>query len=107
MRKMFTFLALAVCLAGSNVDAEQRNDNDYPTVALKNLWEGTVGFTVTVGTDGRAKNCVVTQSSGHDVLDQAACGVFVRRARFKPAEDGDGTPLESQYSSKIVYKIPQ
>ena len=41
--------------------------NDYPTRALREEREGTTGFRVAVGPDGRVTSCNVTSSSGSPV----------------------------------------
>src|SRR6185369_12526666 len=44
--------------------------NDYPSRALREEREGTTGFRVTVGPDGRVTDCQITSSSGSPDLDQ-------------------------------------
>lgn len=80
--------------------------DDYPPEALAHHWEGTTKIIVTVNTDGRASDCRVTASSGHEVLDKAACPMFKRRARFSPATDETGKVVPSQFSTEIDWKIP-
>lgn len=65
-----------------------------------------MGLTVTVGVDGRAKDCVVTNSSGFDDLDKAACDSVLKYARFKPATDDKGNPKEGTWSTHVTYKLP-
>jgi periplasmic protein TonB len=81
--------------------------NDYPSRALREEREGTTGFRVTVGTDGRVTDCQITSSSGHADLDEAACANITRRARFKPATDGSGNPVQGSYSNRIRWVIPE
>ncbi|HQS70726.1 MAG: energy transducer TonB [Novosphingobium sp. 28-62-57] len=81
--------------------------NDYPSRALREEREGTTGFRVTVGTDGKVTDCQVTRSSGSPDLDEAACSNIRRRARFAPATDGDGNPTTGTYSNSIRWVIPK
>lgn len=81
--------------------------NDYPSVALQQEIEGTTGFSVTVGPDGRVSNCVVTQSSGSPELDATTCTNVTRRARFEPALDANGTPTTGKYANRIRWQIPR
>jgi protein TonB len=81
--------------------------NDYPSRALREEREGTTGFRVTVGPDGRVTDCQVTSSSGHGDLDAAACDNIRRRARFNPAMDGDGNPTTGSYSNRVRWVIPK
>ncbi len=79
---------------------------DYPQTALREERSGTTGFRVTIGTDGRVIDCQITSSSGSDDLDDATCKVVSRRARFAPAFQG-GQPVESTYSNRINWSIPE
>lgn len=81
--------------------------NDYPTRALREEREGTTGFRVTVGPDGRVTDCQVTSSSGSPDLDEAACANVRRRARFNPATDGEGQPTSGSYSNRVRWVIPK
>jgi TonB family protein len=46
---------------------------NYPSRALREELEGTVTFSIVWGADGRPTSCTVIRSSGHLVLDDAAC----------------------------------
>lgn len=81
--------------------------NDYPSRALREEREGTTGFRVAVGPDGRVTDCSVTSSSGHADLDAAACENIRRRARFTPAMDGEGQPTTGSYSNRVRWVIPK
>lgn len=81
--------------------------NDYPTRALREEREGTTGFRVTVGPDGRVTGCSVTSSSGSPDLDDATCQNVSRRARFNPATDGEGQPTTGSYSNRVRWVIPK
>ncbi len=81
--------------------------NDYPSRALREEREGTTGFRLTVGPDGKVVDCTVTRSSGSSDLDEAACSNIRRRARFEPAKDGEGNPTTGSYSSSVRWVIPK
>lgn len=83
------------------------NTNDYPSRALREEREGTTGFRVTVGPDGRVTDCQITSSSGHADLDEATCSNIRRRGRFTPATDGEGKPTTGSYSNRIRWVIPK
>jgi protein TonB len=68
--------------------------------------EGTTGFRVTIGVDGRVIDCTVTQSSGHDDLDAATCTNVKRRARFEPAVR-NGEKVQGTYSNRVRWQIPK
>ena len=84
--------------------ASQIQEN-YPSRALREEVEGTVGVRVTVTPDGRATGCSVTASSGSSVLDEAACRGMERYARFDPALDRSGNPTSGSYSTRITYRL--
>jgi periplasmic protein TonB len=83
------------------------NTNDYPSRALNQGREGTTGFRVSYGADGKVTDCQVTSSSGHADLDAATCSNVKRRARFEPGLDKDGNPTGGSYSNRITWKIPK
>jgi protein TonB len=78
---------------------------DYPSRALRQEEEGTVGVRVTVGTDGKVSACSVTSSSGSSILDKAACRSIQRYARFEPALNDAGNPISGSWSTRITYQI--
>jgi periplasmic protein TonB len=82
------------------------NTNDYPSRALQQEREGTTGFRVTVGADGRVIDCTITSSSGHPDLDAATCTNVKRRARFTPAQQ-NGQPVQGSYSNRVRWQIPK
>ena len=81
--------------------------NDYPSRALREEREGTSGFRLTVGPDGKVVDCTITRSSGSPDLDEATCSNIRRRARFDPAKDGEGNPTTGSYSSSVRWVIPK
>jgi len=82
-----------------------RIQEDYPRRAAQEEIEGTVGVRCTVTTDGRATGCSVTSSSGSDILDGAATKAVERYARFDPALNDDGVPINASWSTRITYKL--
>jgi TonB family protein len=92
--------------ARANV-ASYVSEADYPPSALRERAEGTTGFTLGVGPDGRVTQCVVTASSGHAALDNAACSIMRRRARFTPARDGAGNPVADTVASRLTWRAPE
>jgi protein TonB len=82
-----------------------RIQENYPSRAVRSGTEGTVGVSVTVGPDGQVSACSVSNSSGSDVLDSAACDGMKRYARFDPALDSAGNPTSASWSTRIVYRL--
>lgn len=83
------------------------NSNDYPSRALREEREGVTRFRVVVNTKGRVDSCSIVRSSGHDDLDQATCKNIKRRARFRPALDSNGNPMQGTYSNAVRWQIPR
>ena len=79
--------------------------DDYPIDALRSGHQGTVRFTLTIAKDGTVKKCRVTKSSGFSELDRATCNIMRQRARFKPALDSNGNPVEDTYSSVLSWAL--
>jgi protein TonB len=81
--------------------------NDYPQSAIRGELEGVVRFRLAVGPNGRVTSCEVTGSTGHPVLDQAACAKLMLRGRFDPASDGSGALVAGSYSGAVRWQLPK
>ncbi|MFZ5747429.1 MAG: energy transducer TonB [Pseudomonadota bacterium] len=82
-------------------------DDDYPSAAIRAEEQGTVGFRLDVDASGKVTNCTVTSSSGSSLLDNTACSLLKRRARFSPAEDANGNKIPAAFNSKIRWDLPR
>lgn len=100
-------LLLALVIAPSAWAEERQIFADYPRKAHKEGREGIVTYRVLVGKDGRVKSCSIEQSSGWDDLDKATCKNMKKRARFSPASDAQGHPIEVPFISKWHWRIKQ
>ena len=78
---------------------------NYPSRAIREEAEGTVGVRVSVGPDGRVSGCSVSSSSGSSILDDAACKDMTRYARFSPALNDAGNPISGSWATRIVYQL--
>jgi|GEM_PF-1778383 len=81
--------------------------DDYPEEALRQEYSGTIDVGLTVGPDGKVKNCTVIWSSGQTVLDEATCNLMTQRATFEPALDQSGRPAEGHYRHRVSWKLSQ
>lgn len=81
--------------------------NDYPAAELRLEHSGVTRFRLSVGIDGRVKDCMVTGSSGWPALDATACAKLGARAKFDPALDSTGARVEGSYSSSVRWQIPE
>jgi protein TonB len=91
--------------ARANLASYVSND-DYPSAAIRNGEQGTTGFELTVGSNGRVTDCTITSSSGSSTLDAATCRLMRSRARFTPARDNQGNPTTDTVSSRIRWVLP-
>ncbi len=80
-------------------------NSDYPRTAADAGAEGSVSVRYSVGKDGRASNCRVTQSSGNDELDLTTCRLIVERFRFVPSRDASGNPVDSDIVEEHSWSI--
>jgi protein TonB len=82
------------------------SSDDYPAAALRGNDQGTVSFSLTIGTNGRVTACSVTSSSGSSALDSATCRILQSRARYTPARDSSGNPTSGRDSGRVTWRLP-
>jgi len=80
---------------------------DYPRRAIDMHEEGTVKYHLTIGTDGRVKDCNVTESSGYRDLDRLTCRLVQQRSQFKPQMGPNGVAVEYQIDSDNKWVVPE
>ncbi|MDF8334128.1 TonB family protein [Novosphingobium cyanobacteriorum] len=80
---------------------------DYPARALREEREGVVRFALTVSAEGTPTGCEIVQSTGSPDLDTQSCALIMERARFTPATDKKGRPVEGTYRSSVRWVIPR
>jgi protein TonB len=68
----------------ASVRAALERTFSYPPDARRRRWQGRVLLAFTLDADGSLLDLQVRQSSGHDVLDQAAADAIRRAAPFDP-----------------------
>lgn len=76
---------------------------EYPALAMRRSWEGTVLLRVHVLPNGKPSEIQVQKSSGRDLLDEAAVKA-VKNWSFVPAKRGD-VPQEGWVSVPIDFKL--
>lgn len=80
---------------------------DYPSRALREEREGVVRFALTVSSEGTPTGCEIVQSTGSPDLDTQACALIMERARFTPATDKKGRPVDGIYRNSVRWVIPR
>lgn len=80
---------------------------DYPKSALEAREQGTTGFRLYVGVDGRVARCEITSSSGSAALDARTCELLKKRARFSPAYSLEAKPEPGVWASRFRWQLPE
>ena len=80
--------------------------DDYPQSALNNNEQGAVQVTLTVGPTGRVTGCSASGSAS-STLRNATCRLLSARAKFSPAQDGNGNGITSTYTRTIRWQIQE
>ena len=75
----------------------------YPRQALMRNWTGKVILRVHVAADGSVGSVSVQESSGHDILDEAAVDA-VKTWRFNPAKR-NGQPVAVWATVPITFRL--
>ena len=75
----------------------------YPDAAKREGWQGTVLLRVLINSQGEPATIEINDSSGFEILDQAAL-TTVRRWRFHPAHQGDQR-IASWVKIPIVFRL--
>ena len=76
---------------------------EYPSLARRRNWQGTVIVAVVVSEEGFVKEVQIHQSSGYSILDNSALQT-VRSWQFVPGKQ-DGTVSEMQVLVPIHFKM--
>jgi TonB family protein len=81
--------------------------DDYPAVALRYGMTGNTSFKLSVDATGKPSRCDVLESSGFDVLDRATCDRLMANAKFNPPHNRAGQSIESTFSSRVRWVLPE
>lgn len=75
---------------------------------LKKKEKIKIRFTLSVGPDGRPAGCT---HDGRKTLakqfGELSCSQLMRRARFSPAKDAQGAPVNGTYSNVATWAVPK
>lgn len=93
----------ASVVLGPSIDQAQCPAPEYPRMARRKRWEGVTELLVSIGADGRPTAIRLIQSSGYEMLDQAAQKA-VEHWRFHPARR-DGVAEAGELLVPIRFSI--
>lgn len=79
--------------------------NDYPLKMLNERQPSLVDFRLDVDETGMATSCHIQETTRAKEFDNAVCRSLMRRAKFSPAIDADGTPIRSYWKSRVRFQI--
>jgi TonB family protein len=99
------FLTLLAAAALPKLLNMPLNNADYPKTAAAERRSGMIRHQVTVGPDGKVRQCAIVQSSGYADFDQLTCASFKARARYQPATGDDGQPIFGVVTSASAWAI--
>ena len=77
---------------------------DYPLEAVRARLQGSVKVRYLIDLDGRVPECMVTESSGKELLDMAACAMVMKRWKFRPALK-DGMPIQLWVNGEVTFRL--
>lgn len=81
------------------------NGGDYPREALRKGEGGVVKAKLRISKKGRVIGCEIVESAS-PILDEATCRLLTKRARFTPAQDKGGDPVEDDYLTPPIHWVP-
>lgn len=114
-----TFLAMAANLMAAQAGTPARpahslqplesyfSSDDYPAQAQRRGAEGIIHFTVIIDRLGTPVRCIVDRSSNDPDLDRTTCDILTSRVRFRPARDARGRAVESRFSNRVRWVLPE
>lgn len=80
--------------------------NDYPVEAQAFNIQGSAQYDAIVGVDGRIHRCRILRASSIRLFGAVTCEILRRRARFQPARDAAGNPIEDVVTGTISWGLP-
>jgi protein TonB len=80
-------------------------DKDYPRESAQAGAGGTVFVRFAVETNGRATDCTIMRSSGHEDIDETTCRLIEDRFRYKPGTDRSGRPVRTWLDEHHTWSI--
>jgi periplasmic protein TonB len=80
-------------------------NGDYPYEALMFRAQGSAEFRAIVGVNGRVRDCRIVRSSWVRLFGRLTCSILRERARFEPARDAAGNPVEDVVTDTVWWGI--
>jgi hypothetical protein len=77
--------------------------DDYPVKMLNAGQSALIDFRLSVNAEGMPTGCFIQLTTRAKEFDAAVCNALMKRARFTPALDADGKPINSFYKNTIHF----
>ena len=81
------------------------SSDDYPKSAAFQGQSALVHFRLTVGPDGRVKDCSIQNATKGEEFATQTCRLISQRGRFSPAIDAEGNPIASYYVNTVRWQM--
>lgn len=94
-------VAVRPSVASGNLDL--RRDFPIPEGGRETRFGTSVTVFFTVTTDGRARDCAVTNSTADAQSTALVCGLVTEKIRFNPARNRAGDPIEARYGYRVDF----
>jgi TonB family protein len=79
--------------------------NDYPQSMWAQNKESEVRVRLLVDAAGNVSKCTSLSHYDEPAFNKTVCDIFMKRAKFEPAELADGTKVPSYYIKHIVFRM--
>jgi hypothetical protein len=77
----------------------------YPAAAVRRREQADLNLRIIVNSDGSIEDCSVINLTITNYIKTPTCDEFGSRAMFAPAENAQGEPIKSFYTTRITYRI--
>lgn len=81
------------------------NYKDYPTKMLRKGQQSRPLLLAWIDEDGKADDCKIVESSGHEAFDEVLCSIIIDKTEFEPARDHEGNPVRGPWLQRIIFEI--
>lgn len=86
-----------VAVKAVKIAGQINSAKDFPRASRDLRIGESVVIVLTVGVDGRVRNCSIHRPSRDPAADRITCQLATKRFRFRPARDAAGNPVESEF----------
>ncbi|WP_165853472.1 energy transducer TonB [Aurantiacibacter aquimixticola] len=77
----------------------------YPRNLAANGEQGVVRIRLSVSNEGSPTDCAVQSNFNNPTFDETACRELMDHARFEPALDRNGDPIDSFWQTSVIYQM--